>query len=138
MSNKIHGSAWMRWAIRWGFTSPPDKLVTRARADQLQPLLLADTLLANKGYDPDQRVIDPLNAEGKTTVISPRRHCKTLETYDAELYRAPHLIENFFPKLKHYQAIAARYYRRAVNFPACDASGCCGHLVELMTPPKLT
>lgn len=100
----------MRWAIRWGFTSPPDKLVTRAGGDQLQPLLVADTLLANKGYDPDQRVIDRLNAEGKTTVISPRRNCKTLETYDAQLYKARHLIKNFFPKLKQYQAIATRYH----------------------------
>ncbi|MEG4091640.1 hypothetical protein [Microcoleus sp. Pol12B4] len=138
MSNKIHAIAWMRWTIRWGFTSPPDKLVTRAGADQLLPLRVADTLLANKGYDPDQRVIDRLNAEGKTTVISPRRNCKTLETYDAQLYKARHLIENFFPKLKQYQAIATRYHPRAVNFPACDSSGCCGHLVELMTPPKLT
>ncbi|MEG4083262.1 hypothetical protein [Microcoleus sp. POL10_C6] len=121
-----------------GFHLTPDKLVTRVGGDQLQPLLVADTLLANKGYDPDQRVIDRLNAEGKITVISPRRNCKTLETYDAQLYKARHLIENFFPKLKQYQAIATRYHPRAVNFPACDSSGCCGHLVELMTPPKLT
>ncbi|WP_333186949.1 hypothetical protein [Microcoleus sp. B3-D7] len=138
MSNKIHGRAWIRWAIRWGFTSPTDKLVTRAGGDQLPPLLVADTLLPNKGYDPDQRVIDRLKAEGKTTVISPRHNCKTLETYDAQLYKARHLIENFFPKLKQYQAIATRCHPRAVNFPACDSSGCCGHLVELMTPLKLT
>lgn len=43
----------MRWAIRWGFTSLPDKLVTPEKADQLQPLLVGDTLLANKGYDAD-------------------------------------------------------------------------------------
>ena len=48
----------MRWAIRWRFTSPPDKLVTPEGADQLQPLLVGDTLLANKGYDADQGVID--------------------------------------------------------------------------------
>jgi hypothetical protein len=52
--------------------------VTRSGGDQLQPLLVPDTLLANKDYDPDQRVIDGLNAEGKTTVISPRHNCKTL------------------------------------------------------------
>jgi hypothetical protein len=56
----------MRWAIRWGFTSPPDKLVTPEGADQLQPLLVANTLLANKSYDPDRGVIDLLNAEGKS------------------------------------------------------------------------
>ncbi|MEG3903135.1 hypothetical protein QUB19_27705 [Microcoleus sp. B4-C5] len=123
MSNKIHAIAWMRWAIRWSFTSPPDKLVTRAGGDQLQPLLVADTLLANKGYDPDQRVIDRLNAEGKITVISPRRNCKTLETYDAQLYKAGHLIENFFPKLKQYQAIATRCHPRAVRNPTLKSGG---------------
>jgi len=55
----------MRWAIRWGFTSPPDKLVTPEAADQLQPLQVGDTLLANKGYDANWGVIDPLNAEAK-------------------------------------------------------------------------
>ncbi len=59
----------MRWAIRWGFSSPPDKLVTPEGADQQQPLLVEDTLLANKGYDPDRGAIDPLNAEGKSVVI---------------------------------------------------------------------
>ncbi len=110
MSNKIHAIAWMRWAIRWGFTSPPDKLVTPEGADQQQPLLVGDTLLANKGYDPDRGVIDPLNAEGKSGVISPRHHRKTLRIYDTELYKARHLIENFFAKLKQYPAIATPYH----------------------------
>ncbi|MEG4507523.1 hypothetical protein QUA81_28120 [Microcoleus sp. F6_B4] len=61
--------------------------MTLAGGDQLQPLAVPDTLLANKGYDRDRRVIDRLNAEGKTIVISPRRNCKTLETYDAQLYK---------------------------------------------------
>jgi len=42
-----------------GFHLTPDKLVTRAGGDQLQPLLAADTLMAKKGYDPDQRVRNP-------------------------------------------------------------------------------
>ncbi|MBD1831094.1 hypothetical protein NDI47_24890 [Microcoleus vaginatus GB1-A2] len=112
--------------------------MTREGGDQLQPLLVGDTLLANKGYDADRGVIDPLNAEGKSAVISPRHHRKTLRTYDTKLYTARHLIENFFAKLKQYRAIATRYHPRVVKFPACDSSGCCGHLVELMTPPKLT
>jgi len=99
----------MRWAIPWGFTWPPDKLVTPEGADQLQPLLVANTLLANKGYAPDQGVIYPLNAEGKSAVISPRHHRKTLRIYDTKLYKARNLIENFFAKLKQYRAIATRY-----------------------------
>jgi len=43
--------------------------VTRAGGDQLPPFLVAHTLLPNKGYDPDQRVIDRLNAEGESAMI---------------------------------------------------------------------
>ena len=100
----------MRWAIRWGFTSPPDKLVTPEKADQLQPLLVGDTLLANKGYHADRGVIDPLNAEGKSAMISPRHHRKILRTYDTELYKARHLIENFAAKRLLYPAIATPYH----------------------------
>ena len=106
----MHASAWMRWAIRWGFTSPPDKLVTPEKADQLQPLLVGDTLLANKGYDADRGVIDPLNAEGKSAMISPRHHRKILGTYDTELYKARDLIENFAAKRLLYPAIATPYH----------------------------
>ncbi|MEG3991055.1 hypothetical protein QUA13_28670 [Microcoleus sp. S28C3] len=78
-------------------------------------------------------MINRLNAEGKSAVIPPHHHRKTQRTYDTELYKARHLIENFFAKLKQYQAIATRYDPRAVNFRACgDSSRCWGHLVELM------
>ena len=76
LSNKIHASAWMRWAIRWGFTSPPDKLVTPEGADQLQPLLVGDTLLANKGYDADRGVIDHEFLDGTRHVIYPWNQSK--------------------------------------------------------------
>ena len=36
--------------------------------------------------------------------------------YDKDLYKARHLIENFFAKLKQYRGIATRYDKRAVNF----------------------
>ena len=36
--------------------------------------------------------------------------------YDKELYKARHLIENFFCKLKQFRAIATRYDKTARNF----------------------
>ncbi|MEA5448111.1 transposase, partial [Leptolyngbya sp. CCNP1308] len=36
--------------------------------------------------------------------------------YDRELYKARHLIENFFAKLKQYRAIATRYDKLAETF----------------------
>jgi transposase len=85
-------------------------------ADQLLPDLVAETVLADKGYDAAQRVIEPLQAKGKTAVIPPRRNRKQPRDYDNELYKARHLIENFLAKLKQYRAIATRYDKRARNF----------------------
>ncbi|MEH2107347.1 IS5 family transposase [Nostoc sp.] len=85
-------------------------------ADQLLPNILADTVLADKGYDADERVIERLQAQGKTAVIPPKRNRTILRDYDRDLYKARHLIENFFAKLKQYRAIATRYDKRATNF----------------------
>jgi transposase len=57
-------------------------------ADQLLPDLVADTLLADKGYDADKRVIEPLQAQGKTVVIPPKRNRTMLRDYDQDLYKA--------------------------------------------------
>jgi transposase len=39
-----------------------------------------------------------------------------VSVYDKQLYKARHLIENFFAKLKQYRAMATRYNKRAANF----------------------
>jgi transposase len=49
-------------------------------------------------------------------VIPPKRNRKQQREYDKELYKARHLIENFFAKLKQYRAIATRYDKREANF----------------------
>jgi len=87
-----------------------------AGADQLLPTVVADTVLGDKGYDADARVIEPLQAQGKTVVIPPRSNRKQLRAYDKERYKARHLIENFFARLKQYRAIATRYDKRGRNF----------------------
>jgi transposase len=85
-------------------------------SDLLLPELTAQTILADKGYDADKRVIEPLTAQGKTAVIPPKSNRIVPREYDKDLYKARHLIENFFAKLKQYRAIATRYDKRAVNF----------------------
>jgi transposase len=85
-------------------------------ADKLLPDLVADTLLADKAYDAHKRVIELLESQGKTAVIPPKRNRSLLRDYDKDLYKARHLIENFFAKLKQYRAIATRYDKRATNF----------------------
>ncbi len=85
-------------------------------ADVLLNELAADTLLADKGYDADERVIERLKQQGKTPVIPPKCNRTVQREYDRDLYKARHLIENFFAQLKQYRAIATRYDKRATNF----------------------
>jgi len=63
-------------------------------------------------------VIDPLIAAGKTVVIPPKANRKIHREYDQELFKARHLIENFFARLKQFRAIATRYDKTARNFLA--------------------
>lgn len=85
-------------------------------ADVLLKQITADILLADKGYDADERVIERLQQQGKTTVIPSKRNRKQPREYDKQLYKARHLIENFFAQLKQYRAIATRYDKLAESF----------------------
>ena len=87
-------------------------------ADALLPHMQAETLLADKAFDADQRVIELLLAAGKQFVIPPKSNRKVQRTFDREMYKARHLMENFFCKLKQYRAIATRYDKTARNFLA--------------------
>jgi transposase len=87
-------------------------------ADHLLPEMQAGTLIADKAFDADKRVLEPLAAAGKTAVIPPTAHRKSTRVYDRHLYKARHLIENFFAKLKQFRAIATRYDKRKRNFLA--------------------
>ena len=87
-------------------------------ADALLPQMAADLLIADKAFDADKRVREPLAAAGKSAVIPPRPSRIRLPGFDPELYKARHLIENFFCKLKQFRAIATRYDKTARNFLA--------------------
>ncbi|MFO1082585.1 MAG: IS5 family transposase [Reyranellaceae bacterium] len=87
-------------------------------ADALLPQMNANTLLADKAFDVDQRVIKPLEALGKTCVIQQERTRKKLRPFDKEVYKARHLIENFYCSPKRFRAIATRYDKTATNFLA--------------------
>jgi transposase len=63
-------------------------------------------------------VLEPLARAGKTAVIPPKANRKNPRPYDKDLYKARHLIENFFAKLKQFRAIATRYDKRATHFLA--------------------
>ncbi len=87
-------------------------------ADHLLPGMQAATLIADKAYDADERVLEPLAATGKAAVIPPKANRREPREFDRETYKARHLIENFFAKLKQFRAIATRYDKTARNFLA--------------------
>ena len=80
-------------------------------ADALLPGLSWETgrLLADKSYDAEQRVLEPLGKAGIEAVIPSKANRKEPRDYDKERYKDRHLIENFFGRLKQYRAIATRY-----------------------------
>jgi transposase len=80
--------------------------------------MTANLLIADRAFDADSRVLNPLAAAGKSAVIPPRPNRLRPREFDRELYKERHLIENFFCKLKQFRAIATRYDKTASNFLA--------------------
>ncbi len=68
--------------------------------------------------DADARVREPLAKAGKRAVIPSKPGRKNPIPLDETLYKARHLIENFFARLKQYRAIATRYDKTARNYLA--------------------
>lgn len=70
----------------------------------------------HSAYDAHARLIKPLLDKGKIVVIPSRVTNRQPREHDRDLYKARHLIENFFARLKQYRAIATRYDKTACNF----------------------
>jgi transposase len=87
-------------------------------SNELLPALEANIVLADKAYDADERVIEPLRAAGKEAVIPSKKNRKEPRPYDRELCKARSLVEIFFCSLKQFRAIATRYDKTARNFLA--------------------
>lgn len=117
MSTKIHATV-DALGNPTGFLLTPGQAHDLDGADALLPSIEADIVIADKAFDADERVIEPLEKAGKTPVIPPKRNRKNPRDYDKELYKERHLIENFFCKLKQFRAIATRYDKTARNFLA--------------------
>ena len=117
MSTKIH-TAVDALGTPIGFHFTGGQACDLDGADVLLPQIEAEIVLADKGFDADERVLIPLQKAGKAAVIPPKANRKVQRSYDRELYKARHLIENFFAKLKLFRAIATRYDKTARNFLA--------------------
>jgi len=78
-----------------GFHLTPGQAHDLDGAEALLPRIDADTIIADKAFDADARVLEPLRKAGKTIVIPPKSNRKVPRAYDEDLYKARHLIENF-------------------------------------------
>lgn len=115
MSTKIHAEC-------DALGNPTDFHLTGGQASDLEGAdvfledFKAEALLADKAFDADERVLDKLKEKGAEAVIPQTSNRKEPREYDKELYKARHLIENFFAKLKQYRALATRYDKLANTF----------------------
>jgi transposase len=115
LSTKIHASC-------DALGNPTGFYVTAGQAHDLQGAdvlleeLEAEALLADRAYDAQERVRDVLEEKECEAVIPSKSSRKEPKSDDKELYKARHLIENFFAKLKQYRAIATRYDKIDCNF----------------------
>ena len=116
MSTKIHATC-------DAVGNPTGFYLTKGQAHDLEgadalmdQLTKAKATLADKAYDAQERMRKKLEDKGCEQVIPCKKNRLIQLDYDKELYKARHLIENFFAKLKQYRAIATRYDKTSQNF----------------------
>jgi len=75
----------------------------------------AQILIADKGYDSDV-VVALACRKGMHPCISQRPKRLAPLVVDKAIYRARHLVENFFQKIKRCRRIATRFEKNANHF----------------------
>lgn len=116
LSSKIHATC-DALGNPTGFHLTPGQAHDLQGADVLLDALdEVDALIADKAYDAQARVLEPVTAAGCQAVIPPKRCRQEPREYDRQMYKWRHLIENLFQKLKQYRGIATRYDKTARNF----------------------
>jgi transposase len=94
-----------------------------SKAQELIKEFSADYLLADRGYDSDA-IIGLALQSGMTPVIPPKKNRKIQRDYDKHLYKARHLVENAFLKLKRWRGIATRFAKKTTSFLAAVQIRC--------------
>ena len=75
----------------------------------------ADFIVADKGYDADA-FVEIIAAQGSQAVIPPRSNRVNPRAFDQHIYKARHLVECFFNRIKQFRRIATRYDKLAQSF----------------------
>ena len=116
-----------------GFHLTPGQAHDLKEADVLLKDTQADTVIADKAYDAQARLIEPLVQAGKVAVIAPTSSRRHQRSYDRQLYQARHLIENFFSRPRHCHALR----KNLAQLPGRHTFGCHYRLAQLITRPRL-
>ena len=101
--------------IRVLITAGPTADCTQAA--QLIEGLDATYLLGDRGYDSDA-IVNQAQSQGMTAVIPPRKNRKEPRSYDEDIYKLRHRVENAFLHLKRWRGIATRYAKNTSSFLA--------------------
>ena len=114
LTTKIH-------ALTDGLGNLVDLLLTGGEVhDSTQALALIQgkevgAVLADKGYDSDD-IRRQILKQQAVPVIPPRSNRKEPIDYDKHLYKARHLIENFFSKIKHFRRVFSRFDKTPLSY----------------------
>ena len=69
--------------------------------------VMAKALLADQAYDSD-KIIQSAQEQGMQVIIPSKANRKTQRTLDKERYKARHLVENLFQRMKVFRRVATR------------------------------
>jgi len=81
------------------------------------------SILADRGYDSDA-IVEQARQQGMQVAIPPRKNRKDPRSYDKDLYKLRHLVENAFLHLKRWRGITTRYAKNAASFLAAVQIRC--------------
>ena len=85
------------------------------KAIELLEDLEGEALFGDKAYDTNV-IIKFASERGMMIVIPPKKNRVEQRTYDKELYKLRHLVENAFMKMKRWRGIATRYAKNTDSF----------------------
>lgn len=113
-STKIHlATDALGNALRFILTGGERHDITQA--EQLTENLMAEYVIADKGYDAEPFIIK-LKERNTEVVIPSRSYRKERRQIDGHLYKERHLIENQIGKLKHFRRVFSRFDKLAKNY----------------------
>ena len=85
--------------------------------DVLMAGIASLAVIGDKAFDAN-RLRKYLAGRGIEAVIPMRKGTSGYPAHDAEMYKWPHLVENFFCKIKAFRRIATRYEKTDTCFAA--------------------